>query len=120
MLVKVLKPFPCARDPLGLTTALLNAGEIHEVRDDLVSGLRKAGFVGDVPEARSGEPPAPPAAEEGVSAGQEMTEDAPPNGELALRHIGRGKFAVYRGDERLTPEPLSKDEAGAALAAMSG
>jgi hypothetical protein len=119
MQVLILKSFPCARDPHGITTAVLKAGEIHDVRDDLVAGLRKAGFVGDVPKARSEELPAPPAEERGESAGQETTEDAPSNGELALRHIGRGKFAVYRGDERLTTDPLTKDEAGAALAAMS-
>jgi len=32
-----------------------------------------------------------------------------------MHHTGRGKWAVFHGEERLTEEPLSKEEAAAAL-----
>jgi hypothetical protein len=28
-----------------------------------------------------------------------------------IRHIGRGRFAVFRGETRITEQPLTKDEA---------
>lgn len=37
-----------------------------------------------------------------------MTETV---GEKEIRHIGRGKYAVYSNGERLTDLPLSKDDA---------
>ncbi|ABS68937.1 hypothetical protein [Xanthobacter versatilis] len=40
--------------------------------------------------------------------------------ELSIRHVGRGKWAVYRGDERLTEDALTKEEATAKLAEMQG
>lgn len=40
--------------------------------------------------------------------------------ELAIRHVGRGKWAVYRGDERLTEDALTKDEAAARLVELQG
>lgn len=38
-----------------------------------------------------------------------------PAGSLAVRHIGRGRFAVFSGNERIT-EPMSRTEAEAELA----
>ncbi|MFG1371492.1 hypothetical protein V5F32_04880 [Xanthobacter oligotrophicus] len=40
--------------------------------------------------------------------------------ELSVRHVGRGKWAVYRGDERLTEDALTKEEATSKLAEMQG
>jgi hypothetical protein len=42
----------------------------------------------------------------------------PPRGDRIVRHIGRGRFAVMEGDKRLTDEPLSREDADAALARM--
>lgn len=50
-------------------------------------------------------PPQPPAA---------TAED------LEVKHVGRGKYAVYRGDDRLTDDPLTKEEAEAELARLGG
>lgn len=40
--------------------------------------------------------------------------------ELSIRHVGRGKWAVYRGEVRLTEDALTKEEAASKLAEMQG
>lgn len=39
-------------------------------------------------------------------------------GEITIKHVGRGKYALFRGEERLTEEPLEKDEAETELAKL--
>lgn len=39
---------------------------------------------------------------------------------LSIRHVGRGKWAVYRGEVRLTEDALTKEEAASKLAEMQG
>jgi iron only hydrogenase large subunit-like protein len=36
-----------------------------------------------------------------------------PAGGLTIQHLGFGRYAVFKGDVRLTPEPLTKAEAEA-------
>lgn len=38
---------------------------------------------------------------------------------LHIKHVGKGRFAVMRGEERLTPEPLTKEKAEARLAELA-
>lgn len=37
----------------------------------------------------------------------------PPVLPLRVRHIGAGRFGVFRGDDRLTEEPMTREEAEA-------
>ncbi|MET3352372.1 UNVERIFIED_ORG: hypothetical protein ABID33_000255 [Xanthobacter viscosus] len=69
----------------------------------------------------------PPAAainqggEAGSAGNAEAAAGAETNvAELSVRHVGRGKWAVYRGDERLTEDALTKEEATSKLAEMQG
>lgn len=38
---------------------------------------------------------------------------------LTLKHVGKGRYAVMRGEERLTPDPLSKEMAERRLAQIA-
>lgn len=38
---------------------------------------------------------------------------------LHIKHVGKGRFAVMRGEERLTPQPLTKPEAESRLAQIA-
>lgn len=64
----------------------------------------------------AGLPPSDP------STDADQPPPAPPQPPVAIevKHVGRGKYAVYRGDERLTDEPLTKEEAEAELARLGG
>jgi hypothetical protein len=41
------------------------------------------------------------------------TSSSAPSGGLTIQHLGFGRYAVFKGDVRLTPEPLTKAEAEA-------
>lgn len=45
MLVKILKPFPCAIDELGVSVRETVAEALEDIRDDLVPGLLAEGYV---------------------------------------------------------------------------
>jgi hypothetical protein len=137
MKATIKKDFDYSAD--GIEIVRLIAGETYMIRPDLFPGLLAAGFI-----ANEGERPAPAkkpvrAAPEApvVAAGEpELPAPVIPNadpldalealeaGDSAekpvVRHIGRGKYAIFNGDERLTADALTKDEAEAALAAMAG
>lgn len=72
------------------------------------------------PQNQAGPPPSNP------STDADQAPPAPPQPPVAtpdaleVKHVGRGKYAVYRGDERLTDEPLTKEEAEAELARLGG
>ncbi len=61
MLVEILKTFPHSKD--GISIEVLKSGTTAEVRDDLLAGLRKEGYVGQ--EAK-GPLPQPPSEDEGA------------------------------------------------------
>lgn len=113
MLAIIKKPFPYAHD--GIHVEELAAGSRREIADGVFDGLEAAGYV-EAPKPEAIAPIAPPAEEE-TSASEEETS-SPESAELSVRHIGRGKYGVFRGDERLTFDAMTKDEADAALAAM--
>lgn len=58
MLAKVLRPLPYSRD--GVVVETLPAGWEGDIRDDLIAGLRLAGFISSVQAA----PEDPPAAKQ--------------------------------------------------------
>jgi hypothetical protein len=126
----------------GIQIVRLFAGETHAIRPDLFPGLLAAGLITAAveapapvippvktpeksPPAVGGEPIDPPPH---TPTGEQMDAldalDALEAGDgvekAVVRHIGRGKYAIFRGDERLTAEAMTKDEAEAALAAMAG
>lgn len=74
-----------------------DAGEKQLASGGLVQRPDPMPRFGEVPLATTPAPPAPP-------------QDAEPS-DLEVKHMGRGKYAVVRGDERLTTEPLTKEEA---------
>lgn len=88
------------------------AGEPVEIEDAAtVERIRRNRFfvVDDDGEPETG--PVEPELDTGAHDGE------PETGGLALKHLGRGRYAVYQGDERLTPDPLTKAEAEAFMAA---
>lgn len=117
--------------PDGIRLVRLLAGETHDIRADLFDGLLAAGYIaaGEAPvRAKAArETPAPvadkPSGPDPITSPSDPLDalDALEQGEeAAVRHIGRGKYAIFRGDERLTDDAMTKPEAEAALAAMLG
>lgn len=100
---RVLKPFGYSVDGLHITE--YKPGDVGEFFDAIADGLIQEGHIKII----DGSSPQPPVIETKVG-----------DGELHVKHIGRGKYAVYRGSERLTHDPLEKDEAESALAEMVG
>lgn len=92
----VLKPFGFSVD--GINIRHYEPGDKVEIFDAIAKGLLAEGFMRLADE---------PAASVQTKVGE---------GELSVRHIGRGKYGVFRGEQRLTDNPLDKDEAEAALA----
>jgi hypothetical protein len=99
MLVKILKPFPCAVDAGGVAWRDLVADAVEEVRDDLVPGLVAEGYVTesdggrevagvqrDEPLAGAGEAIQEPTAD--LSTGEAMAPIAETN---PFDHDGDGK-----------------------------
>lgn len=117
--------------PDGVRLVRLLAGETHDIRADIFDGLLAAGFLSaaeapvktkpapERPAVAAGEPndPGPitsPSDPLDALDALERAEDA------TVRHIGRGKYAIFRGDERITDDAMTKEQAEAALAAMLG
>lgn len=104
MRAKVLKAFSYSAD--GLRLQPLSPGDVLDIADDMALGLMVEGFIDEAVETPPPPPPAP----------ERRYEHHPAHEGLHIKHIGRGKYAVMRGDERLTHDPLEKDEAESALA----
>jgi hypothetical protein len=135
MKAKVLKPFKYAHD--GIRVVDLAVGDEVEIVDGVVVGLVQGGFIEligeplNLPEGETA-PELPP-----LTGGEEMVEGqagtnsgdeaaASESGanagdhadDLHIHHTGRGRWAVFDGQKRLTEEPLTKAEAEAKLAEM--
>lgn len=118
----------------GIRLVRLKAGETHAIRPDIFPGLLAAGLIAEegaapatsgsngpkvkeAPQPAAIEPEAPaainPPAEaiDALDALETAEQEAP-----MVRHIGRGKYSIFRGDERLTADAMTKEEAEAALA----
>lgn len=117
MKVLALKRFSFSSD--GMTISEAAPGDEIEIPDGLFPGLHGDGFVR--PRGAHGTPqpaveaapqpsPAPPVANPVQTAG------AP----LRVRHVGRGQYAVFKGETRLTHEALDKHVAEAAMADLAG
>jgi len=92
MRVEILQPFTCSQEGGSID---LKAGQIACITGDgLLAALEDAGFIRRLPDT---------------------VPDAP-NG-LSVRHIGRGRYAVHKGDERIG-EPMAREDAETALARM--
>ncbi|PWB94666.1 hypothetical protein [Methylosinus sporium] len=120
MLAFIKKSFPYAHD--GIHVEELAAGSTREIADSVFDGLEAAGYV-EAPKPQPIAPIEPPAAEAPAATEQENSgsEEAPAAtdaAEFSVRHIGRGKYDIFIGDERYTHDAMTKDEADAALAAM--
>lgn len=121
MRVEILKPFTCSREDGSID---LKAGmEAFITGDGLLRALETGGYI-KILEAKETpvEAPAPDKAPavnplhalDALDALEEVG-DAPEG--LTVKHIGRGRYAVHKGDERVT-EGMSKEDAEAALARM--
>jgi hypothetical protein len=105
MRVRILKSFPFYQN--GNTRREAVAGHDEDIPDALVDGLSAAGYV---------EKASLPAMALAVALPNERHRGAP----LSVRHIGRGKYDVFSGDERVTHEAMGKEAAEEALAEMKG
>lgn len=106
----VLQPFPWSRD--GIHVEDLTIGDVREFQPGIFGGLERGGFIAGCDEsgkplqARQAVDAAGGVAITTVSKG---ASDSP--GDLTVRHIGAGRYAVFRDEDRLTLEPLSKEDA---------
>lgn len=92
MRVEILQPFTCSQSDGSID---LKAGQIADISGvGLLAALEDSGYIRRLP------------AEELEAAGG-----------LSVRHIGRGRYAVHRGDERVG-DPMAKEDAEAAIAGM--
>ena len=97
MLVIIKKPFLYAHD--GIHIEELAAGSRREIADSVFEGLCAAGYIEQAATA--------PSADERHNSAA-----------LSVRHIGRGKYDLFLGEERYTRDAMTKEEADAALAAL--
>jgi hypothetical protein len=92
MRVEILQPFTCSQESGSID---LKTGQIACIEGDgLLAALEGAGYIRHLPDAE-------PAT----------------SGDLSVRHIGRGRYAIHRGDERIG-EPMAREDAEAVLAGM--
>jgi hypothetical protein len=88
MRVEILQPFTCSQE--GASNDL-KAGQIACIEGDgLLAALEDSGFIRRLPDEESADG-------------------------LSVRHIGRGRYAIHKGEERVG-EPMAKEDAEAALA----
>lgn len=115
MLAKVLKPFAYAAD--GIHSEQLEVGAERDFDDCCVPGLIAAGLIANLGPHRAETPyeklPEIPAQPE---LGQVELEPVPIA--LAVRDLGKGWFAVFRGDEKLTKSVRSKSDAEVEMAGI--
>lgn len=112
----VLKPFNFSVD--GLRSVSVTKGDVIDIPDQIFAGLRSERFIDahGAPAAPAPRPVEPIAPAAPVAPPQETKVS---EGRLHLRHIGRGKYGVFRGETRLTHDPLEKHEAESALANLA-
>jgi hypothetical protein len=92
MRVEILQPFTCSQESGSID---LKAGQIACIEgDSLLAALEGAGYIRRLADAAA-----------------ETSDD------FTVRHIGRGRYAIHKGDERVG-EPMAKEDAEAALAGM--
>lgn len=79
---------------------------VHELSRNSFARWYGMGYVEecDPPQPEVEEEPAPP--------------PAGPDNRYSVRHVGKGRWGVYDGEARVTPMPMTRDEATAAMAAM--
>jgi hypothetical protein len=133
MRVKILQPFTCSRD--GGSVDLKAGQEADIFGDALLRALEDGGYIraiasettlAAIAELERGDGKRvetvdalmvalnDDAAEE-LEAIDDVDNAAPEN--LTVKHIGHGRYAVHKGDERVT-DPMTKEDAEAALAGM--
>lgn len=131
MRVEILRPFVCST-PAG--SRELAPGDRFDVPDRLIAALTASGYVRPAEDlairptiapqmpangptvARAPIPaPALPKAPNPASEPAGAALSAEP---LHVRHIGRGRYAIFRGDERLTHDAMTREQAEAALTRM--
>lgn len=114
MRARVLAQFSYSAD--GINSLTFSAGDVLDVKDDLAPGLIAAGLIkAETPGRVVSGSIAPIDAEKLL---HRPKSDPGVEDLEVVRHIGRGRYAVFRGGERLTHDALTKDQADAALAAM--
>lgn len=101
MRAKVIKRFGYSHN--GIDIKELAPGAIEDFHDRHIPGLVAAGYLSLIDAANA----------PSTAVAAEQADD-----DLTVKHIGRGRYAVFSGDTRLTEDALDKDEAEAALAAM--
>lgn len=108
----ILKPFAYSVD--GLTSKNLERGAVVDIRDDIAAGLMAEGFIRKESAPAAVEHPAPAPHHAAHHAHEETRVGGD---DLHVKHIGRGKFDLFLGHERLTHDAMTREEAEAALAA---
>jgi hypothetical protein len=122
MFAKVMKPFEYSAD--GINSRTVHIGEVLNFSDDCAPGLAAAGLIAEpvlaeckmepliaeTPYTKLPDVPAQPEFDQ--------VELEPLQGALSIRDAGKGWFAVFRGEEKLTKSFRSKSEAESAMAAM--
>jgi len=124
MRAKVLKEFPYAAD--GVHSEQMMVGAEREFDDGCAPGLVTAGLIAELGSSKAVIRMAPSYAETPytelpeVPAQPELgqVELEPASGALSVRDLGKGWFAVFRGDEKLTKSVRSKAEAEAEMTEM--
>ena len=92
----VLRPFPYSAD--GVSVRDLAHGAVEDIRDDLVPGLSREGFIAPEP-----------------SGGERPGGEAPRRRMVSL---GLGRYDVYDANgAKLTAKPVRKGEADSLMAA---
>jgi hypothetical protein len=92
MRVEILQPFTCSQEGGSID---LKAGQIACITgESLLMALEDAGYIRRL-----------------LNAAPEISD------EFSVRHIGRGRYAIHQGDERVG-EPMAKEDAKATLARM--
>ena len=111
MQVEILRAFTCSREGGSVD---LKPGDAFDIPDRLGDRLAAAGYV------RAVEPAIPPSKPENRTDDPPGDDDAQVQaGDLSVRHIGRGRWAVFRGEDRLTNDAMTKDAAIATMAGMA-
>jgi len=124
MFAKVVKRFEYSDD--GIRLRSVEPGEIIDFADGCAPGLVAAGLIARelvvAPISRAGDKIAAGlndaiAIARGEVEPAHVYVSAVPN-DLSVRDLGKGWFAVFRGDEKVTKSVRSKDDAEAEMAEM--
>lgn len=104
--VHVLRSVPVSED--GITARHIVAGTEDEVPAGLYLGLRREGYVRGLDGDASGRA-------DKLSPPETQALPTAAGSELEVRHVGRGKWFIVRGEDRVQGPFDGRDEAEAAL-----